>query len=243
MSLLVPRRRPSHELLDDESLAPEHMRRSLRDLENLNRRWHASQALERHLLPRMLEERNGRFLVLDVGAGSGGVARSLSRSLLLAGLRAKVIAVDLRWRHLLAGRAADGDSAALSADAFRLPFRDGAADWAVSTLFLHHFSPEENIRLLQELARVTRRGFAMLDVRRHLIPLLFVAIAGRLTFETSVSVHDGQASVLQAYTREEALEIARRAVPGANVREVFPFRILITGGDAKRKGEEETGRV
>jgi len=69
----------------------------------------------------------------------------------------------------------------------------------------------------------------MLDVRRHLFPFLFVALAGRLTFETSVSVHDGQASVLQAYTEEEACAIARRALPSASVETLFPFRLLVTG--------------
>jgi ubiquinone/menaquinone biosynthesis C-methylase UbiE len=206
------------------------MQRSLRDLENLNRRWGASRVLEKFLLPRMLAQGSASSLLFDVGAGSGAVARSLSRRLAAAGLPARVVAVDLQWRHLAAGRTFDGNSAAsLAADAFRLPFPDGAADWAVSTLLFHHFSPDENVRLLRELARVARRGFAMLDVRRHLFPLLFVAVAGRLAFETFVSVHDGQASVLQAYTPEEAEEIARRALPGSRVEKVFPFRMMVTG--------------
>jgi hypothetical protein len=68
----------------------------------------------------------------------------------------------------------------------------------------------------------------MLDVRRHVVPLLVVAIAGRLTFESFVSVQDGQASVRQAYTAREAQEIAGRALPGARAESVFPFRILVT---------------
>jgi len=229
MPLFLRERRPSHELLDDERLPPEEMAASLRDLEHLNRRWGASRALAAHLEPRMLREPRRSYALLDVGAGAGSVARSLTRRLRASGLDARVIAVDLQWRHLAAGHGR-GKSAipALCADAFCLPLAAGAVDWAVSTLFFHHFSPDENVRVLRELARVARRGVAMLDVRRHVVPLLFVAIAGRLTFEADVSVQDGQASVRQAYTPREALEIAARALPGARTQTVFPFRLLVT---------------
>ncbi len=231
MNLLVPRRRASSELLDDEALAAEEMRKSLRDLERLNRGWGASRALEEFLRPRLRKSENGLgpVLVLDVGAGSGSVTRSLARGLSAAGLPVRAIAVDRQWRHLVAGDLGSNATPAIAADAFRLPLRDASVDWVISNLFLHHFSPEGMICLLRELVRVSRRGFAMLDVRRHLFPLLFVAVAGRLTFETRVSVHDGQASVLQAYTREEVLDIARKALPTARVEKIFPFRLLVIG--------------
>ena len=100
-------------------------------------------------------------------------------------------------------------------------------DWAVSTLLVHHFSPEENVRLLRELARVTRRGLLLLDLRRHRLPLAFIALAGRIAFQSPGSVSDGAASVRQAYTREEAGAFVREALPGARVEPVFPFRLLI----------------
>ncbi|MFN2633605.1 MAG: hypothetical protein ABR610_09340, partial [Thermoanaerobaculia bacterium] len=108
MSFLVPVRRPAREILDDENLAPEEMARSLRDLDRVNRSWGGSKALERHLLSRMTAARGEPILVLDVGAGSGGVTRTLGRRLARAGHRATVVALDLQWRHLAAGRASGG---------------------------------------------------------------------------------------------------------------------------------------
>jgi ubiquinone/menaquinone biosynthesis C-methylase UbiE len=143
-----------------------------------------------------------------------------------------VIALDLQWRHLRAGRAGARGLTAVAGDAFLLPVGDAAVDWIVSTLIFHHFSPEQNVLLLREFARVARRGFALLDLRRHLFPLLFVSIAGPLLFESRVSVADGPASVRQAYTQPEAEQIAREAWPGTKVERVFPFRLLITGPGA-----------
>ncbi len=231
MSLLVPARRPAHELLDDGGLAPEEMARSLRDLELVNRRWGGAGALVDHILTASRQTRASgeRLFVLDVGAGSGGVTRFLAERLAEAGVEARVAAVDLQWRHLAAGRAARGGLPAVAADVFRLPFPDRSSDFVVSTLVFHHFSPDENGRLIREIARVARVGFAILDLRRHLFPWIFVSIAGRVVFETVVSLHDGRASVLQAYTPDEAEAIATSAVPESRVRRVFPYRMLITG--------------
>jgi SAM-dependent methyltransferase len=198
MSLLVPPRRPTRELLDDPDLPWVEMRRSLADIALVNRWGGGAGALRRHLLARIRQLGCRRISILDVGAGSGQVAGRLR--------------ID-----------------AVAADAFHLPFRPGAFDIAVSTLFFHHFSPAQNVTLLKELLRVARHGFAFLDLRRHLIPALVVAWAGRLIFQTRVSVEDGAASVRQAYTAEEAGAVAHAAIARSRVDLVFPFRLLITG--------------
>jgi SAM-dependent methyltransferase len=231
VSLLVPPRRPSREFLDDPRISSDEMLRSLRDLALVNRRWGGSRALERHLTERARQSGSRRVSVLDVGAGAGDVCRRLARALRRTGIEATAVALDLQWRHIAAGhRMNPGDRLpCVAADAFRLPFAARSFDWVVSTLFCHHFSPEENIPLLRELARVARSGFALLDLRRHVFPLVFVSLAGRAVFESRISVADGAASVRQAYTIDEARAFATKAVPGARAVPVFPFRLLICG--------------
>jgi ubiquinone/menaquinone biosynthesis C-methylase UbiE len=208
------------------------MRRNLEDLRAVNAHWGGARALERHLAARIRELPAGPVRILDVGAGSGDVAARLENRLGGRGQRATAVALDLQWRHLRAGREMAPPSArlAVAADAFRLPFDGGAFDLAVSTLFFHHFSPEENRDLLREMQRVARHGIAVLDLRRHRAPALFVSLAGPWLFRSSVSVHDGRASIDQAYTPAEALSIARSAVPTASARRIFPFRWLVTSG-------------
>ena len=230
MSLLVPHRRPSAEALDDQALSSGEMGKSLQDLAMVNRFWGSSGALARRIIRSARREGLTRPQVLDVGAGAGDGAQRLERRLRAGGLEPRVLALDLQWRHLAFGRRSSKErpTRAVAADAFALPLSDGAIDWAVSTLFFHHFSPEENVRLLRELGRVARHGVAVLDLRRHTIPLIIVSLLGRLFFRTRVSVHDGMASVRQAYTPEEATRIAAEALPGADVRRVFPYALLIS---------------
>ena len=232
MSPFVPPRRPSRERLDDPALPYDEVRRSLADLDVVNRRWGASRTLERHLLSRAKALGRGSLRILDVGAGSGDVARRLGLRLREAGLFVRIYALDLQWRHLAIGRAGGDASGAppVAGDALRLPFCDGAFDFVVSTLFWHHFSPAQNRSFLSEVRRVATLGFAMLDVRRHRLAELFVALAGRAMFSTRVSVDDGVASVRQGYTPEEALAVARDVDSRSFARRVFPFRILLAGG-------------
>ena len=231
MSLLVPARRPTREFLDDPALPAPQMCQSLEDLDLVHRRWGAARALVRYLSPRVRALRR-RARILDVGAGSGSLTEKLGQALASAGAEARITALDLQWRHLAAGRGriCRRSPPAVGGDVFRLPFRDGAFDFAVSSLFLHHFSPSQNRRLLGEILRVAREGFAMLDLRRHLVPALALDVAGRVLFRTHISIRDGVASIRQAYTLEEAGDLARRVSPSGSAAKVFPFGLLVTGG-------------
>lgn len=95
-------------------------------------------------------------LVLDIGCGTGDLARSLRRR----GRRA--VGVDLSLGMLRAARAAGAPL--LQADAAALPLATGAADGAVSGFALRNFSDLDAV--LRELARVLRPGsrLALLEV-------------------------------------------------------------------------------
>jgi len=206
------------------------MRRNLEDLGEIGRRWGATRDLARYVAARSRALGLSRVRVLDVGAGSGEGTAGLRGELARAGLAGDVLALDLRWRHLAAGRLIGAGPKAVCADGFRMPFRDDVFDFAVSTLFFHHFSPDENRRLLAELRRVARHGFAMLDVRRHRVPELFLALVGPAIFRARITTEDGVASVRQAYTPSEALAVARAVDPRSTLLRIFPFRILVAGG-------------
>jgi SAM-dependent methyltransferase len=238
VSFLVPPRRPSDEILDDPDISSDEMYRSLEDLALVNRWWGSAGALARFLVREMRRLQTERPVILDVGAGSADVSRRLAQSLARSGHSATVLACDVQWRHLAAGRRIARDRfPGVAADAFSLPFPEKAVDWIVSTLFFHHFSPEENRRLLDSFSRISRHGFALLDLTRHLLPLAVISVAGRLLFKTRVSVEDGMASVRQAYTPEEAGRIARSSVSAARVDRVFPFRYLLTAPGRARARE------
>ncbi len=121
----------------------------------------------------------------------------------------------------------------LQADAFRLPFRDGAFDIVVSSLFLHHFRGRQIMALLREFDRVSTGGWAMNDLVRHYVPLVFFRLTRPIFARSYVTRHDGEASLRRGYTVQEMRAIiAQAAQADALFRDVrvaqhFPFRMSL----------------
>lgn len=197
------------ELLDEHDAPRADMERSLRDLRRFNRYCGG-----RGIYHRMLRPFSPKS-ILDLGTGTSELLDSLHGDVLRIGL-------DFKIDHLLYLR--DGSpTRRVVGDARRLPFRDSSVDVVTSAHFLHHFTPEENAEILGDALRVSRRGVAMNDTRRHYAPLLFVKLLGVLRLVGRITRFDAPASVRRGYTVEEA----RRFVPNAEVRRFFPFRFGI----------------
>lgn len=220
MSFWVPDRRPADELLDGDVPAPE-AEASLSDIEWVHRNLGGRILLARRLLPLLsaLAGSRGSLSLLDLGCGSGHVGRDLLSAFARRGGSLRAFGLDLKLAHARLsprGRAA-------AADALALPVADRSVDVVFSTLFLHHFSPAEIATLLAEAERVARRAVVAFDLTRHRIPLALISVVGPLAFRSRISTLDGQASVRQAYTREEIARLAAPILPGATLAAAGPF--------------------
>lgn len=218
MSLLVPPRTPSEEALDG-TLRPEEAEASLADIEWIHRALGGRAIVRRHLVPLLLSVPSACPTLLDLGAGSGHVGRSLEGELGRRGRR--LVTLDLDRQLLHARLSARGRSVA--ADALRLPFADRSVDVVSSTLFLHHFDAAAVGALLRESARVARVAVAALDLTRHRVPLAVNALLSRVAYRSPITRLDSRASVLQSWTIPELRALAARALPGTLVRPAGPF--------------------
>jgi len=231
VSFFVPQRRPQLELLDQGDLPAEEIEKSLADIRFVNRFWGGHRTAEAAAL-RLLEAGGPRRTsLLDLGSGTADVSLAVARRAGKAGISVRLVALDRQLAHLTATRRVERARTPelVAGDALALPLADGSFDWVFSSLFLHHLSPEENVLVLREMARVARCGLFVLDVRRHRVARWIVGILGPVFFRSAVSVADGCASVEQAYTIEEVAEMARSAgLARFELRRVLPFRLELS---------------
>ena len=90
--------------------------------------------------------------LLHAGCGSGGVDANLHE-------RMRITAVDTSSGALRRYRELNRNAAAVQeADIFSLPFADGSFDGVYNLGVLEHFTVDEIVTILVELARVTRPG-------------------------------------------------------------------------------------
>jgi ubiquinone/menaquinone biosynthesis C-methylase UbiE len=170
-----------------------------------------------------------------VGTGSGLTAALLARAALRAGLELRVVGVDRKLGHLVAGREWGIGALRVVADAGRLPLRTRSVDWSLSTLFFHHFDADGNRRVVAEMRRVARAGAAVVDLRRSRVSALLVRLLLPLFSASRVTRHDGRVSVDQAWSIGEVGRWAAD-LPVRELRARFPFRFSLVV--AATEGEE-----
>jgi 2-polyprenyl-3-methyl-5-hydroxy-6-metoxy-1,4-benzoquinol methylase len=222
-------RRLKPELL--ECAGPADADRNLRELASINRWLGGHRALLRMM--KGLVHPNERFSLLDVGAGSGDMARCLIRRY----SNAKVVAADHRSLHL---RNAPGERVA--ADAFQLPFRKHAFDFVLCSSVLHHFTDSEAIEMISTLCQFARRALLLLDLERHPIAYRFLPVTRRILGWGPLTVHDGPASVAAAFRLDELVALTHAAgacmAIGRRHRPWFRVSPVVPAGSPQSSGPE-----
>jgi SAM-dependent methyltransferase len=222
------------EILDEGVLNAAERERSLAELDRVNRVFAGAQPLLRTLLPRVAGR--GPQRLLDLGTGSGRIAASLARAAAERGAPLRIVGLDRQLGHLLLGRRAGVPQLRVVAGATALPFRDGAFDWAFSTLFFHHFDDAGNRRVLAEMRRVARRGAAIVDLRRNRLAAWGLRVLLPLLRTGRITRHDGRVSMARAWSLPEVAALVD-GLPVEELRPRLPFRFsLVVGAGVETPG-------
>jgi ubiquinone/menaquinone biosynthesis C-methylase UbiE len=189
------------EILDSDSCSPADVKISMRDIGRVNR-WFGGVTTTQKMVERVSHASGTKHLsLLEVAAGSGEVPELVERRLERSGIILDVTMLDRAQSHLPLENFADGNHSVV-ADAFALPFRDGAFDLVSCCLFAHHLSPQQLAQFVREGLRVSRRALLINDLVRH--PLhLALAFAGFPLMRSRVAWLDGLTSVRRAYVPAE----------------------------------------
>ncbi|MDX2269833.1 MAG: methyltransferase domain-containing protein [Bryobacter sp.] len=211
-----------HRVLSQELLplaSPADRRANLADIRRIN-----SLTLARRRLLALLRQYlppTAPFTFLDVGGASGDMAQAVQSA--FPASRAFVLDLDPRNLQGASPRR-------FAADAFRLPLANSSCDVVHCSLFLHHFSNPDCVRLLVEMHRVARRLVLVQDLHRHPLSYHFLRATRPLLRWHPLTVHDGELSVAAAWRRPELaslLELSHLR-PHAHISWHFPsFRYFI----------------
>ncbi|HEY0385000.1 MAG TPA: methyltransferase domain-containing protein [Pyrinomonadaceae bacterium] len=224
------------EHLDKGDYTPEEYEGCLVELRRVNRYLGDTRALRSSLFPLIERDSLREFSVLDVGAGSGELLRVIAGWASETKRHARLVGLELNARSASAIREESKGWSGISAvrgDALRLPFRDDSFDYAMCSLFTHHFKDDGVIRILNELARVARRKVLVIDLHRHPVAYYFYTTLGHLFLHNRLIREDGALSILRGFLPAELEGLARRAtLAGVRVERRFPYRLVLSGNKA-----------
>jgi ubiquinone/menaquinone biosynthesis C-methylase UbiE len=113
---------------------------------------------------------------------------------------------------------------------FSLPFADNSFDYIICSLFTHHFTDENVVKLLAEMKRVSSRGVFVIDLHRHAIAYgLYKMFCVAFSISNLVR-EDGSLSVLRGFKPTELNDLAGKAnFESIEVSKHFPYRLVLKG--------------
>ena len=192
-----------------------------------------AKALRHSLLEEVERSSLKSFSVLDVGAGSGELLRVAAEWARENGRSARLVGLELNARSavsILEESKEFPEISAVRGDALRLPFVDDEFDYAICSLFTHHFKDEQVVPLLLELSRVARRRLFVIDLHRHPVAYFLYTTVGQFFLHNRLIREDGALSILRSFVPEELRRLAERAhLANVHVERRFPFRLVLSG--------------
>jgi SAM-dependent methyltransferase len=197
-------------------------------------------------------ELSREITILDVAAGGADIPRALvvdaRRGRFGEGQSLHITATDLDpevvdFAHRETPSAEYAEITIESADALHLPYGDSTFDVATCNMALHHFEPDDCEPLLLEMARVSRIGFVVNDLRRSRLAASLAWLLSRVLGSHWITQNDAPLSVLRAYTPAEVcgMFVASKLPGSLVIRKARMFRVVAiyrhtSGGDFAAAG-------
>lgn len=230
-SWAMSRRRLTPEIMDDPALDAKRLHGALRGIARLNRLARSSRIVSDPIIALARRVHPAPLRVLDIATGAGDVPVYVHDAARRHGLTLDIHACDC------SGVAIDHARERAARAGARLHFfmhniitqdiRE-AYDVVVSSLFLHHLSPDDAITVLRKAAGAARRMVVISDLRRTALGFALAFAASRLVTKSDVVHEDALRSVRAAFSPVEVRELAARAgLSGATVERRWPQRLVL----------------
>lgn len=229
--MILAKRYPEAEVMDDPALSSERHLEALRGLERING-WSRSLRILWEPIRDLALEGKGRALrILDIATGGADLAIGLWKKAKENGLAIEVDGSDkspvaIEWARKRA-RKKKAPLQFFQLDALTEKIPSGY-DVLVTSLFLHHLNEEQAVLLLARMAEAARRMIMVNDLVRSGRGWALAYAGSRLLTRSKVVHRDALLSVRAAFTMEEVRRLAQRAgLDGCLLERKWPLRFRL----------------
>ncbi|MDT0685703.1 methyltransferase domain-containing protein [Autumnicola psychrophila] len=211
-SIDTSKRTDQEEIMDDFELSGEELKKTLRDLDNINK-WLGGNNITIQGVKRLLESvpKEKTLEIVDLGCGNGAILRELAkwgrrhnRKLKLTGIDANPYAIKI------AEEISEGfpELRFNTLNIFSEEFKNQQYDIILCTLTLHHFKNPAIVDLLSNFYRQVRVGIVINDLHRSKAAYrLFQAFCG-VFINNEIARKDGLISILRGFKKADIEKLA-----------------------------------
>ncbi len=158
-------------------------------------------------------DKNVLIRILDVATGASDIPQAIALWARKRGFRVRITALDINPQVMIfANKEIAGypEIMLVQGSVFDLPFRPETFDYVISSMFFHHLTDEEVVKVLRIFDRFAKRGVVVNDLVRNLRAYLWIHLFARLTKNEMIR-NDAPLSVLRGYRRPEVEDFIRES--------------------------------
>ncbi|WP_300437525.1 methyltransferase domain-containing protein [Christiangramia sp.] len=207
------------EIMDDFDLMGNDLRRTLKDLENINA-WLGGNQITIDGIKKLISEcpKSKKISIADIGCGNGAMLRKIAKwaesknyNFELTGIDANAHAVQI------ATELSENQTNLkfLDYNIFSKIFKEMEFDIILCTLTLHHFKDREIMSLIKQLSQQSRLGVVVNDLQRSSSAYFLFKAFCAVFVHNKIARKDGLISILRGFKKEDIKKFALE-IPAEN---------------------------
>ncbi|MBC5992698.1 methyltransferase domain-containing protein [Pontibacter cellulosilyticus] len=201
------------ELMDDLTLSGEELRRNLTELEVINN-WLGGHKVVLDALDKLQLPENYTLRIADIGCGGGDTLKSIAKWARRRSIKVDLEGIDANDFMVQYARSHCADFPEISVaqyDVFSEAFAAQQYDVIVCSLFCHHFTDEQLVRLFRQLYQQASMAVIINDLHRHWLAYYSIKYITSAFSGSRLVKNDAPLSVWRAFKREELEHLVEQA--------------------------------
>lgn len=207
------KRSNQEELMDDLESSGPIIDQTLKELEIINRLLGGNSVTTKGL-DTLLPENTDHIKIADLGCGGGDILKLVAQWASDRGLSVQLYGFDAN-PHIIKyaeENCADFDNISFETiDIFCEDFKCRNFDIILCTLFTHHFSENDLIRIFHQFKSQAKIGVVINDLHRHWLAYYSIRLLTSLFSKSEMVKFDGPLSVRRAFKKNDFLTIMKKA--------------------------------
>jgi len=216
------------ELLDSSDIPFKDIAKNMQELDIINTRLGGhSITLEGF---KKLATNKTKVAVCEIGCGGGDNMKALAAFCSKNKIDAEFTGIDINddCIEFAKKKAMYGNVQFIVSDYKLVNFENNKPDIIFSSLFCHHFTDDDLIKMLQWMKENAKLGFFINDLQRHPLAYYSIKYITRLFSKSYLVKNDAPLSVLRGFKRNEWKNIFERAgITNYSIQWKWAFRYLI----------------
>lgn len=196
------------EIMDDFELQGEELRKTLNDLNKVNRLLGGDQISITGIKKLLSGTENIEISIADIGCGNGGMLRELAKWGRKKGYNFKLVGIDANPHATEIGRELSSsfpEIAFHTENVFDPEFKNRQYDIILCTLTLHHFKDEQIINLLKSFYHQVNIGIVINDLQRSKTAYRLFQAFCSVFINNEIAREDGLTSILRGFKKDDIL--------------------------------------